>query len=176
MSGDNHPLPRRLAAVITSDGARAAPLAKPYLLTTLTDGRGVAVAVTGDATTAVVEMAVHGGWSARFGDQIATCLRLCLAGPSVTAIIDLHDLEDPLGLSMPFWMAAWRRARFDTSPVDLVLCVPAASALGRRLRAAEGPQLFAGPAPARRRPVPPSPRWCPRPTGSKPGWRPGRIA
>ncbi|MEU8821571.1 ATP-binding protein [Actinoplanes sp. NPDC048796] len=138
-----------MASVITGDGARAAPLTKPYLLTTLTDRRGVAVAVTGDATTAVVEMAVHGEWSTRFGDQIATCLRLCLAGPSVTAIIDLHDLEDPLGLSMPFWMAAWRRARFDTSPVDLVLCVPGASALGRRLRAAEGPQLFAVPAQAR---------------------------
>ncbi|MGA5305895.1 ATP-binding protein [Nucisporomicrobium flavum] len=109
----------------------------------------MAVAVIGDATTAVVELAVHGGWSARFGDQIATCLRLCLAGPSITAIIDLHDLEDPLGLSMPFWMAAWRRARFDTSPVDLVLCLPGASALGRRLRAAEGPQLFACPAQAR---------------------------
>lgn len=128
-----------------------APPKAPYLLTTLTDRRGVAVAVTGDATTAVVEMAAHGEWSPHFGHQISTCLRLCLAGPSVSVIIDLHHLDDPSGLSMPFWMAAWSRARLAAPPVKLVFCLPGTSTLGRRLRSAEGqrPQLFGGTAQAR---------------------------
>ncbi|MGK5684046.1 ATP-binding protein [Actinoplanes sp. URMC 104] len=109
------------------------------------------MAFTADATSAVVEMTLHGGWSPHFGDQISACLRLCLAGPSVSVIIDLHHLDDPSGLSMPFWMAAWDRARLAASPVDLVFCLSGTSALGRRLRVAEGPrsQLFAGVAQAR---------------------------
>lgn len=111
----------------------------------------MAVAVTGDATTAVVEMATHGEWSRHFGDRISACLRLCLAGPSVAVIIDLRHLDDPAGLSMPFWMAAWNRARLAASPVDLVFCLPRPSALGRRLRGAAGlrPRVFTGTAEAR---------------------------
>ncbi|MFI7602430.1 ATP-binding protein [Actinoplanes sp. NPDC049681] len=128
-----------------------APLKPPYLLTTLTDGRGVAVAVTGDATTAVVEMAAHGSWSPHFGNQISACLRLCLAGPSAWVLVDLHHLDDPSGLSMPFWMAAWRRAWLAVPPVSLVFCLPGRSTLGGRLRVAEAPRppLFTGTAEAR---------------------------
>ncbi|WP_250031420.1 ATP-binding protein [Paractinoplanes maris] len=128
---------------------RTPPLKPPHLLTTLTDRRGVAVAVTGEATTAVVEMAAHGEWSPQFGNQISACLRLCLAGPSLFTIIDLHHLDDPPGLSMPFWAAAWSRARLAASPVELMFCVPGTSSLGRRLRVVDGPRLFAGTAQAR---------------------------
>ncbi|MEV4643054.1 ATP-binding protein [Actinoplanes sp. NPDC049548] len=141
----------RLTLTAAGNRDRATPLKPPYLLTTLTDRRGVAVAVTGDATTAVIEMAPHGGWTPHFGNQISACLRLCLAGPSLSVIIDLHHLDDPFGLSMPFWMAAWRRARLAAPPVSLVFCLPGTSTLGRRLRVAEGPRprLFTGTAEAR---------------------------
>jgi hypothetical protein len=106
----------------------------------MTDGRGETVAVTGDATTAVVEMTTHGEWSPRFGEQILAGLRLCLAGPSVSIIVDLHHLDDVSGLSMPFWMAAWRQARLAQSPVLLMFCLPSTSELSRRLHSAEGPR------------------------------------
>jgi hypothetical protein len=127
------------------DGRRARPLEAPYLLTTMTDHHGVAVTVTGDATTAVVEMAAHGDWSPHLGDQISAGLRLCLAGPSVSVIIDLHHLDDPSGLSMPFWVAAWRQARLAPLPVRVVFCLSSTSVLSRRLRTTEGqrPWLFA---------------------------------
>lgn len=124
----------------TDDTDYTWPVESPYLLTTMTDGRGVAVTVTGDATTAVVEMTTHGEWSPRFGEQVAAGLRLCLAGPSASVIIDLRQLDDVSGLSMPFWMAAWRQARLAPSPVLLVFCLPATSLLSRRLRTAEGPR------------------------------------
>jgi len=122
----------------------ARPLEPPYLLTTMTDRHGVAVTVTGDATTAVVEMAAHGDWSPHLSEQISAGLRLCLAGPTVSILIDLHHLDDPFGLSMPFWMAAWRRARLAPSPVCMVFCLSGTSMLSQRLRTAEGerPRLF----------------------------------
>lgn len=101
--------------------------------------------VTGDATTAVVEMAAHGKWSSHFGDKFSTGLGLCLAGPSASIIIDLHHLVDPPGLSLPFWMAAWRQARFASSPVRVVFCLSGKTLLSWRLRNVEGPrpQVFA---------------------------------
>ncbi|MFI5896165.1 ATP-binding protein [Actinoplanes sp. NPDC051513] len=105
----------------------------------------MAVVVTGEATTAVVEMTAHGQWSQHFGEQFSAGLRLCLAGPSASIIIDLHHLDDPRGLSMPFWMAAWRQARLAPSPVRVVFCLPGMTTLSQRLRNAEGtrPQVFA---------------------------------
>ena len=129
----------------SADQQHARPLDPPYLLATMTDRRGIAVTVTGEATTAVVEMAAHGDWSPHLGEQISAGLRLCLAGPSVYILIDLHQLDDPFGLSMPFWMAAWRRARLAPSPVRMVFCLSGTSTLSQRLRTAEGqrPRLFA---------------------------------
>ncbi|MDI6104140.1 hypothetical protein QLQ12_36665 [Actinoplanes sp. NEAU-A12] len=43
--------------------------------------------------------------------QVATTLRLCLAGPATAIIIDLHDVGDLHGVSLPFWMAAVRAGR-----------------------------------------------------------------
>lgn len=112
----------------------------PYLLTTITDRRGVAVTIVGDATTAVVEMTAYGEWSAHLGDRFSAGLGVCLAGPSVCVIVDLHHLDDPPGLSMPFWMAAWRQARLAAAPVRMVFCLPGTGVLGRRLRSADGPR------------------------------------
>ena len=110
------------------------PLQAPYLFTTVTDRRGVSVGVIADASSAVVEMKVHGLWSQQLGEQITLGLALCLAGPSEAVIVDLHDLRDPHGLSLRYWMAAQRKARGGALPVSLALCTPPATMLGYRLR------------------------------------------
>lgn len=106
----------------------------PYLVTAGTNGRGVSVGVIADASTAVVEMAVHGQWSERLSQQVAAGLRLCRAGPPASFIIDLHGMRDPFGMSMRFWSAASREAQSGQAPVGLALCLPTATALDTRLR------------------------------------------
>jgi anti-sigma regulatory factor (Ser/Thr protein kinase) len=109
-------------------------LQPPYLLTASTDRRGLSVGVVADASTAVVEMTVHGSWSQQLGRQVAASIRLCLAGPSASVIIDLHDLQDPYGVSLPFWLSVWREGGLGPAPVQLALCVPATTVLDSRLR------------------------------------------
>jgi len=116
------------------------PLRPPYLLTAATDRRGVAVTISGDASTAVVELTAHGPWSRHLGEQIIAHLRLCIAGPSTAIIIDLQHLDDPYAVSVPFWLAAWRHARLEPSPAHLTFCLPTTTALSGRLRNLQGPQ------------------------------------
>jgi anti-sigma regulatory factor (Ser/Thr protein kinase) len=106
----------------------------PYLVTASTNGWGVSVGITADASTAVVEMTVHGQWSEHLSHQVEAGLRLCRAGLSTSFIIDLHGMRDPFGLSMRFWSAVSRQARLGPAPVWLVLCLPMATALDTRLR------------------------------------------
>lgn len=129
----------------TDRSERVRPLQSPFLVTASTDRRGVSVGITADASTAVVEMAVHGPWSQHLGSQVAAGLRLCMAGPSTSIIIDLHDVEDPHGVSQSFWAAAWRAARLAPTPVQLTLCLPTTTTLDKRLRHMHGqrPMLFA---------------------------------
>ena len=124
---------------------RVRPLQPPYLVTASTDRRGVSVGITADASTAVVEMALHGPWSQHLGSQVTAGLRQCLAGPSASIIIDLHDVGDAYGVSKPFWAAAWRAARLAPRPVRLVLCLPTTKTLDSRLRHMQAPRpmLFA---------------------------------
>ena len=110
------------------------PLQAPYLLTAAADGRGPGVTVVGDASTAVVELTPYGPWSSRRSGQVTDHLRLCFAGPSAAIIIDLQHLNDRDGASLPFWLAAWRQAKLEPSPVHLTFCLPATSMLSRRLR------------------------------------------
>ncbi|MFI1988240.1 ATP-binding protein [Actinoplanes sp. NPDC020271] len=106
----------------------------PFLVTTATGGRGISVGVTADASTSVIEMTVHGQWSPALGDQVTAMLQLCVAGPAATIIVDLHDLTDRHGVSRKFWMTAVRAARLRPMPVQVVLCLPATTMLGYRLR------------------------------------------
>jgi anti-sigma regulatory factor (Ser/Thr protein kinase) len=112
----------------------------PYLLNAVTNRRGLGVTVISDASTALAEMVVHDQWTPHLGEQILAGLRLCLAGPSASIIVDLRHLDDPYGISLPFWLAAWRQARLGPAPVPLVFCLPTTAALSRRLRSIEGPQ------------------------------------
>jgi anti-sigma regulatory factor (Ser/Thr protein kinase) len=120
--------------------ARAQPIRSPYLLTAVTSRRGVGVGVIGDAGNAMVEVAAHGRWSPRLCEHLTATLTLCLAGPSAAIIVDLHDLTDPYGASLPFWIAASQQARSGLPPVHLTYCLPASAVLGRRLRNVQGPQ------------------------------------
>lgn len=120
----------------------AGPVHPPYLITVGTDGHAVSVAVSADASSSLVEMAVHGTWSRRLGGQVAAGLETCLAGPSASIIVDLHDLQDPHGVSMPFWLAASQRARHGRPPVHLALALSPATALGRRLLRPGSPRTW----------------------------------
>ena len=117
------------------------PLQSPLLLATAAGGRrGVEVAVTGDATTTVLDMVLRGPWSQHLRDQISAVLRACLAGPSDWIIVDLQHVEDPFGTSVPFWLESWRQARLETPPTQLTFALPATTTLGWRLRHLQGPQ------------------------------------
>jgi anti-sigma regulatory factor (Ser/Thr protein kinase) len=116
-------------------------LRPPFLVTTVTDRRGVSVGVIADASSTVVEMKVYGPWSQQLGEQITTGLRLCLAGPSEALIVDLRDLSELHGLSLRYWLTAQRKARGGGLPVILALCVPPATMLGYRLRHHDGNAL-----------------------------------
>ncbi|MET0425877.1 MAG: ATP-binding protein [Actinoplanes sp.] len=118
----------------------------PYLLSPVTGRLGVGVAVTGDPGVVVVEVAPHGPWSEELGEQMTAALSMCLAGPFPSIIVDLHDLGDPDGASLPFWLALWRQARIGSTPVHATFCLPPTTALSRRLRSLPGPQprVYAG--------------------------------
>lgn len=118
-------------------GSRWSP---PYLLTAVTNRLGVGVGVTGDAGMAVVEVAPYGPWSPHLGEQVSAALRMCLASPSASIIVDLHDLGDPYGVSLLFWLALWREARFAIAPVRVMFCLPTTTALSRHFRYLQGPQ------------------------------------
>jgi len=130
----------RSAVTATGGHTPVRPLQPPYLLTAATDRRGVGVTVSGDASSAVVELTAHGPWSRHLGDQVTAHLRLCLAGPSTAIIVDLWHLDDRYAVSMPFWLAAWRQARLEPSPAQLTFCLPTTTALSSRLRNLRGPQ------------------------------------
>jgi anti-sigma regulatory factor (Ser/Thr protein kinase) len=120
-------------------GAQVQPLESPFLIIAAGDRRGVGVAVTGDATTAVLEMVLRGSWSQHLRDQIGGALRACLAGPCDWIIVDLQHVDDPSGASVPFWLAAWRQARLERPPTQLTFTLPPTT-LGWRLRHLQGPQ------------------------------------
>ncbi|WP_212994828.1 ATP-binding protein [Actinoplanes auranticolor] len=121
------------------------PLVPPYFVTTGTHQGGVSVDVTADASTTVVEMTVRGQWSQQLGNQVTAGLRRCLAGPCEAVIIDMHNVGDLHGASLPYWLAAQRTARLGPAPVHLAFCSPPATMLNYRLRHQEGtsPLLFA---------------------------------
>jgi len=98
------------------------------------------VTITGDASSAVVELTARGAWSEHLGELVAARLRLCVAGPSTAIIVDLQHLDDPYAVSMPFWLAAWRQARLEPSPAQLTFCLPTTTTLSGRLRNLQGPQ------------------------------------
>jgi anti-sigma regulatory factor (Ser/Thr protein kinase) len=104
------------------------------------DRHGVGTTVMTDAGIEVIEVAAHGQWSPRVSDTVSAALPLCLAGPAPSIIVDLCDLGDTYGVSLPFWLALWREARLADEPMNMTFCLPETTALSRRLRNLRGPQ------------------------------------
>lgn len=90
--------------------------------------------VLADVSGAVVEMTVRGRWSQQLGDQFTALLRVCLAGPAQAVIVELREVGDRHGVSLPCWLAAQRTARLGSAPVHLAFCPPPRSMLDYRLR------------------------------------------
>lgn len=119
---------------------RAQPAEPSHLLDAVTDRLGAGVAVAADPDLAMVELAVRGQWSPSLAEQTSAALRLCLAGPSTSIIVDLSDLGDPDGVSVSHRLMLWRRARLGTAPVRMTFCLPRATVFSRRVRFLQGPQ------------------------------------
>ena len=96
-------------------------------------GAPVCIITTG-GTGAVREIAVHGRWSRRLGQAVTAEIRRRFGERPFGVILDLRDLSDPDGLSLPLWLAARRAATVVRPPVQLALCLPGDTTLDRRLR------------------------------------------
>ncbi len=114
------------------------PLPPPYLVTTGTFQRGVSLEVTADTSTTVVEMTVHGTWSPQLGNQVTESLRRCLASPCEALVVDVRNVTDLHGISMPYWSAVARTAQLGPAPVHVAFCLPPATMLDYRLRHQDG--------------------------------------
>jgi anti-sigma regulatory factor (Ser/Thr protein kinase) len=97
------------------------------------DGPGPCVTATGDVDSAVVELVVHGRWTARLGIDVSAGVRKCLAEHPVAVIADLHDMGDPKAASVAVWLAASRAGTALQPPVALVLSLPPETVLAGRL-------------------------------------------
>jgi anti-sigma regulatory factor (Ser/Thr protein kinase) len=125
---------------MTAVDRRARPSESPYLLNAVVDRHGAGTTVMTDVGIEVIEIAVHGQWSPRLSDTVSVALPLCQAGPAPSIIVDLRDLDDTYGASLPFWLALWREARLADPPTHMTFRVPETAVLSRRLRSLRGPQ------------------------------------
>jgi hypothetical protein len=107
----------------------------PYLFGSSKDDlRDSRLELISDIDTAMIEMAVRGRWDRRLCLDISSATRKCFAEHPSALIIDLSDLSDPDGASMPFWLSERRAAAAQPAPVHLVLCIPPTTRLDGRLR------------------------------------------
>jgi anti-sigma regulatory factor (Ser/Thr protein kinase) len=82
------------------------------------------VYVESDLDTAVALMAVRGTWNRKLWQDASSALRKCLAEHPEALIVDLSELDDPAGLSLPTWLDARHTAALKDPPVQLALCIP----------------------------------------------------
>ncbi|GAA0492410.1 STAS domain-containing protein [Paractinoplanes deccanensis] len=86
------------------------------------------------ADNAVVELAVHGQWTRHTAVDVYDALRKALAEQPSAIIIDLQEMSDLDGLSVPTWIAASRAAMSLQPPPVVALCAPPTRRLVTRLR------------------------------------------
>ncbi|WP_229075130.1 ATP-binding protein [Actinoplanes sp. DH11] len=117
----------------------------PYLFN---DGSARAsVTATSDIASDSMELTVRGLWTRSLAADIRTGVYKCLAEQPATMVIDVWDMRDADGASVPMWLAAHRAAGMPQPPVRLALCVPPTSVLAERLHKVGATQylpLFAG--------------------------------
>jgi hypothetical protein len=106
----------------------------PYLFGSGNDDwRGSHLRLISDVDTAVIEMSVHGRWTRRMCLDISATARKCFAESPAALIVDLHELDDPDGASMPLWLSERRTGAALLPAVQLVLCVPPDTMVAERL-------------------------------------------
>jgi hypothetical protein len=105
----------------------------PYLSTG--DQRAdIRLSIVGDVDSTVIEIEVHGQWSARLCVVVNHALQNCLAEQPAAIIVDLHGLGDLDAASTIVWLAASRAASTLQPPVQLVLSLPPTRQLASHLR------------------------------------------
>ena len=114
----------------------------PYLFGSL-DPADPDLTVISDMDTDTVEVTVRGRWNQRLGMKTYTSLRKCLAGHPTALIVDVQQMEDFSAASATMWLAANRAAGAMQPPVQLVLCVPPATALAGKLARLGASRFFA---------------------------------
>jgi hypothetical protein len=90
--------------------------------------------VTSTGTVELPEIEVHGRWSYRLGAEVSDGIRHRLRERPAAMIIDLGDLVDPDGASLPLWLATRRACAVVRPAVGLALCLPNTTMLDHRLR------------------------------------------
>ncbi|HWS36524.1 MAG TPA: ATP-binding protein [Actinoplanes sp.] len=106
----------------------------PHLIGWSGDAVADSVLAVIDVDTAVIELSVWGGWDRALSVQARTVLDKCLAEHPAGVIIDLHRLRDPQAVSAPLWLTACAQGSAMEPPIVVAVCLPARSALARRLR------------------------------------------
>lgn len=107
----------------------------PYMFTTaVRDPERSYLALINDVDSAVIEVAVHGRWSRRLAVDASIAVRKCVVELPRAVIVDLHDMGDGSGESIPLWISEYRAANGMQPPVQVVLCAPTQTAVARRLR------------------------------------------
>jgi len=115
-------------------------LDSPHLFSSGADG--ASVAVTSDFGQEWMELAVHGRWDLKLAGDVRTGIYKCIVEHPTGVLVDLRDLGDPDGASVPMWLAAYRAGCIPQPPVRLALCVPPATTLYARLRKVGAPQFL----------------------------------
>lgn len=101
----------------------------------------VCPSLTIGGTAALIEIGVHGSWSYALGAEVSAGVRCRLRESPTSMIIDLTDLVDPDGVSLPLWLATRRACAVVRPPVALALCLPQATTLEHRLRHIDADRL-----------------------------------
>jgi hypothetical protein len=89
--------------------------------------------VTGDDDGSVLLVAVGGGLDRPLLLRLRTVVHKCLADYPAALIVDLTELDDPIGASAPLWLTARQTGEAMRPPVRLMLCVGPDTVLAARL-------------------------------------------
>lgn len=82
------------------------------------------VSIESDVDAAVALLAVRGTWNRKLWQGATCALQKCFAEHPEALIVDLSELDDPAGLSLPTWLEARHTAALKDPPVQLALCIP----------------------------------------------------
>lgn len=109
-------------------------LRPPYMFDRFDHEQGEGVSVTLDVESSTVTLAVHGLWGRFLRRDVHVAVRKCMSEHPASLVVDLHDLQDPHAGSLTTWIRA-RRMGVELQPaVQVLVNVPAGTALATRMR------------------------------------------